>query len=82
MQDERDDREDEQEVNQPARNMEYRESADPCDQQDDEKDCPDTHRLLRPALEQKTPDRPKCVQSIRKPIVARLRCQYGASCKL
>jgi hypothetical protein len=46
MQDERNHRENEQQVNQSSGHVENRESGDPCDQQNYEQNCPDAHILL------------------------------------
>jgi hypothetical protein len=43
VQDQRDEREYEQQVDQPTSHVEDRKSANPCDQQNDEQYCPDAH---------------------------------------
>jgi hypothetical protein len=49
MQDQRDHGKDEQQVNQSSSDVKHCETADPCNQQDDEQDCPDTHLPSSPA---------------------------------
>jgi hypothetical protein len=51
MQDQRDDREYQQQVDQTTSHVKHCESADPGDQQNDEQYCPDAHNLAPPQIE-------------------------------
>jgi hypothetical protein len=51
MQDKRNYGEYQEQVNETTGNVKHGESADPCDQQNDEQNCPDTHNVLLNAFE-------------------------------
>jgi hypothetical protein len=58
VQDQRNHREDEQQVNQPSGHVEDRKPGNPCDQQYHEQNCPDAHFLLldsRSKISRQTP---------------------------